>query len=61
MIHLHYILLLFYCYQIIALILIEKTPTKVDVFLISYLRGFLIFACAAASLAIGTLKGEQET
>ena len=27
----------------------------------NYLRGFLIFACAAASLAIGTRKGEQET
>ena len=28
---------------------------------IRYLRGFLMFACAAASLAMGTRKGEQET
>ena len=28
---------------------------------IPYLRGFLMFACAAASLAIGTRNGEQET
>jgi len=27
----------------------------------NYLRGFLILACAAASLAIGTRNGEQET
>lgn len=26
-----------------------------------YLRGFLMAACAAASRAIGTRKGEQET
>jgi len=26
-----------------------------------YFLGFLMFACAAASLAIGTLNGEQET
>ena len=27
----------------------------------NYFLGFLMLACAAASLAIGTLKGEQET
>ena len=28
---------------------------------LNYFLGFLIAACAAASLAIGTLNGEQET
>lgn len=27
----------------------------------NYFLGFLMFACAAASLAIGTLNGEHET
>ena len=30
-------------------------------FKINYFLGFLIAACAAASLAIGTLNGEQDT
>lgn len=39
---------------------VKPTDKSVGLYIMSYLL-FLTCACAAASLATGTLKGEQET